>query len=279
MATERASAYWRDKAVLVTGGSSGLGLAIAQAFIDSQARVAIVGLEPEGVDAAVATLRSRAASDQAVLGIAADITSDDDVVRVAKAVHSAFGELDALVNNAGRSMRGGLLDTTPDQFRRLMELNLIALVRVTRTFLPELIRRRGHVVNIGSLASKAAARFVGAYPATKHAVAAYSQQLRLEFGEQGLHVLLVCPGPVARPGERLYALEGADHVPESAKKPGAGVRVRAVSPESLAWRILDACQRRRPEIVIPGKARLLFALSQLFPSLGDRLIRWTTRGD
>lgn len=278
MTTERSSAFWQGKAVLVTGGSSGLGLAIAQGFAQAGSRVAIVGLEPEGVDAAVQALRRRAMSEEAIFGIAADITADHDVARVAEAVHAAFGELDVLVNNAGRSMRGGLLDTTPEQFRRLMELNLIALVRVTRAFLPELIRRRGHVVNIGSLASKAAARFVGAYPATKHAVAAYSQQLRLEFGEQGLHVLLVCPGPVARTGERLYRLEGADQVPESAQKPGAGVRVRAISPDALALRILEACRRRRPEIVIPGKARLLFALCQLFPSLGDRLIRWSTRG-
>lgn len=279
MTRERFSAFWQDKVVLVTGGSSGLGLAIAQAFVDAHTRVAIVGLEPEGVEAAVQALRGRAKSPEAVLGITADITSDHDMTRIAETVGSQFGELDVLVNNAGRSMRGGLLDTTPDQFRRLMELNLIALVRVTRTFLPQLIRRRGHIVNIGSLAAKAAARFVGAYPATKHAVAAYSQQLRLEFGEQGLHVLLVCPGPVARAGERLYGLEGADRVPDSAKKPGAGVRVRAVSPETLALRILEACRRRRPEIVIPGKARLLFALCQLFPSLGDRLIRWSTRGD
>lgn len=279
MTRERFSSFWQDKAVLVTGGSSGLGLAIAQSFVKAHALVAIVGLEPEGVEAAVQTLRGRAKSQEAVLGITADITSDHDVARIAEIVGSQFGELDVLVNNAGRSMRGGLLDTTPEQFRRLMELNLIAVVRVTRTFLPQLIRRRGHIVNIGSLAAKAAARFVGAYPATKHAVAAYSQQLRLEFGEQGLHVLLVCPGPVARSGERLYGLEGADRVPDSAKKPGAGVRVRAVHPETLALRILEACRRRRPEIVIPGKARLLFALCQLFPSLGDRLIRWSTRGD
>ncbi len=279
MSTERFGTFWRDKAVLVTGGSSGLGSAVAQAFAAAGSRVAIVGLEPEGVDSAVQTLRRRAVSEEAIVGIAADITAAHDVARIADTVHAAFGELDVLVNNAGRSMRGGLLDTTPDQFRRLMELNLIALVSVTRAFLPELIRRRGHIVNIGSLASKAAARFVGAYPATKHAVAAYSQQLRLEFGEQGLHVLLVCPGPVARAGERLYRLEGSDDVPESARKPGAGVRVRVVSPDALALRILEACRLRRTEIVIPGKARLLFALCQLFPSLGDRLIRWSTRGD
>ncbi len=129
-------------------------------------------------------------------------------------------------------MRGKVLDTTPEQFRDLMELNLIALVRCTRAAVPHLLRQRGHVVNIGSLASKSAARWVGAYPATKFAVAAYSQQLRLELGPQGLHVLLVCPGPIERKDARLYPLEGLEDVPESARRPGAGVRVRAIPPEA-----------------------------------------------
>ena len=133
-----------------------------------------------------------------------------------------FGRLDVLVNNAGRSMRGKVLDATPEQFRDLMELNLIALVRCTRAAVPELLRRQGHVVNIGSLASKAASRWVGAYPATKHAVAAYSQQLRLELGPQGLHVLLVCPGPIERKNPRLYPLAGLEDVPERAHGRGPG---------------------------------------------------------
>ena len=127
-----------------------------------------------------------------------------------------------LVNNAGRTMRGKVLDTTPEQFRDLMELNLIALVRCTRAAAPHLLAERGHVVNIGSLAAKSAARWLGAYPATKFAVAAYSQQLRLELGPQGLHVLLVCPGPIQRSDTRLYPLCGLEDVPERARQPGGG---------------------------------------------------------
>ena len=173
-------------------------------------------------------------------------------------------------------MRGKVLDTTPEQFRDLMELNLIALVRCTRAAAPHLLKQRGHVVNIGSLAAKSAARWVGAYPATKHAVAAYSQQLRLELGPQGLHVLLVCPGPIERKDARLYPLAGMEDVPESARAPGAGVHVKDIPPEQLAVAILRACERRRPELVIPAKARLLFAISQLCPSLGDWIVRRET---
>jgi short-subunit dehydrogenase len=178
-----------------------------------------------------------------VLGIHADITRQEDVDRLFSQTLDRFGRLDVLVNNAGRSMRGKVLDTTPEQFRDLMELNFIALVRCTRAAVPHLLQQRGHVVNIGSLAAKSAARWVGAYPATKFAVAAYSQQLRLEVGPQGLHVLLVCPGPVQRKDARLYPLKGLEDVPESARAPGAGVQVRGIRPEQLAAEILRACQR------------------------------------
>jgi NAD(P)-dependent dehydrogenase (short-subunit alcohol dehydrogenase family) len=262
--------FWQKKVVLVTGGSSGLGLSIAEGFVTAGARVAIAGLEADAVEQV--TERMRAAGHD-VLGVQADITRQEDVDRLITQTVDYFGRLDVLVNNAGRSMRGKVLDTTPEQFRDLMELNLIALVRCTRAAVPHLLQQRGHVVNIGSLAAKSAARWVGAYPATKFAVAAYSQQLRLELGPQGLHVLLVCPGPIQRKDARLYPLAGLEYVPESARAPGAGVQVRAIPPEQLSRAILRACQRRQAELVIPGKARLLFALSQLWPSLGDWIVR------
>jgi NAD(P)-dependent dehydrogenase (short-subunit alcohol dehydrogenase family) len=262
--------FWHGKVAIVTGGSSGLGSAIAEAFVAAGARVAIAGLEADAVEQV--TERMRAAGHD-VIGIPADITRQEDVDRLFARTMAYFGRLDVLVNNAGRSMRGKVLDTTPEQFRDLMELNLIGLVRCTRSAVPHLLRRRGHVVNIGSLAAKSAARWVGAYPATKFAVAAYSQQLRLELGPLGLHVLLVCPGPIQRKDARLYPLAGLKDVPERARAPGAGVHVKAIPPQRLARAILRACRRRQAELVIPGRARLLFALAQLWPNLGDWIIR------
>ncbi len=261
--------FWQDKVVLVTGGSSGLGRVIAEQFAAAGGKVVIAALEAAAVERAAAEMRATGGD---VLPIHADITRPDDVQRMMEQTIARFGRLDALVNNAGRSMRGKVLDTTPEQFRDLMELNFIALVRCTRAAVPHLLKQRGHVVNIGSLAAKLAARWVGAYPATKFAVAAYSQQLRLELGPQGLHVLLVCPGPVERHDARLYPLAGLEDLPERARTPGAGVRTRPIPPEQLARAILRACQRRRAEIVVPASARLLFALSQLFPRLGDWIV-------
>jgi uncharacterized protein len=262
--------FWQGKTALVTGGSSGLGRVIAEAFAAAGAKVVLAALEPDAVQKAADEMRS---AGRDVLGIHADITRQEDVDRLFAQAIERFGRLDVLVNNAGRSMRGKVLDTTPEQFRDLMELNLIALVRCTRAAVPHLLKQKGHVVNIGSLAAKSAARWVGAYPATKFAVAAYSQQLRLELGPLGLHVLLVCPGPIQRKDARLYPLKGLEDLPESARAPGAGVRVSAISPERLAGDVLRACERRKPELVVPGKARLLFAIAQLWPSLGDWIVR------
>ncbi|MFW6125338.1 MAG: SDR family NAD(P)-dependent oxidoreductase [Pirellulales bacterium] len=267
--------YWQERVALVTGGSSGLGRVIAETLARAGARVVLVGLEPEAV-ATTADEMTAAGAD--VLGLSADVTRQDDVDRIVAEAVARFGRLDALINNAGRSMRGKLIDTTPEQFRSMLELNVIGVVRCTRAAVPHLLQRRGHVVNIGSLASKAAARYVGAYPASKHAVAAYSQQLRLELGPAGLHTLLVCPGPLARQGDRLYRLEGEEGVPEEARGPGAGVKVRRIDPRRLAERILRACERRRPELVVPARARLLFALGQLWPGLGDWLVLRNMRG-
>jgi uncharacterized protein len=263
--------FWQNKVALVTGGSSGLGRIIAETFAAAGAKVVIAALEADPVQRAAEEMR---AAGRDVLGVHADITRQEDVDRLFAEATEHFGRLDVLVNNAGRSMRGAVLDTAPEQFRELMELNLIALVRCTRAAVPHLLKHCGHVVNIGSLASKSAARWVGAYPATKHAVAAYCQQLRLELGPQGLHVLLVCPGPIRRKGARLYPLEGLENIPPRAREPGAGVHLQPVLAERVTRGILHACQRRQAELIIPSRARFLFALAQIWPKVGDWIVRW-----
>ena len=168
------------------------------------------------------------------------------------------------------------IETSADKFRELFELNFLSLVRCTQAAAPHLIAARGHVVNIGSLAGKSAARYLGAYPASKFPVSAYSQQLRLELGPQGLHLLLVCPGPIARldAGQRYEAA----NLPPEARQPGGGVALPGIPPEELAAKILRACERRQAELVIPGKARWLFAIAQLSPSWGDWIVRKMTKG-
>ncbi len=206
----------------------------------------------------------------------ADVTRQEDVDALVARTVEHYGGLDVLVNNAGRSARRAVLDTTPEEFRELMELNLISVVRLTRAAVPHLLTRQGHLVNIGSLSGKIATRYMGAYPATKFALAAYSQQLRLELGPQGLHVLLVSPGPIARDEPRERSADELAGLPPSAAKPGAGARTRLIRPEQLAATIVAACEQRQSELVVPQAARWLAAIGQLSTRLGDFLINKAT---
>jgi short-subunit dehydrogenase len=267
--------YWQGKRAVVTGGSAGLGRAVAEVLVDRGARVAIVARRQPLLEAVAAELRSRGGN---VLPIAADVTQPADVGRLVDAVHGAWGGADLLCQCAGRSMRGTVLGTPAEEFRALWETNFLAALRCTQAFAPALAENRGHVVLVGSLASKAAAGYLGAYPASKFPLAALAQQLRMEIGE-GLHVLLVCPGPIARLDGQVSASRYADQaadLPAAAGRPGGGAKVPAIDPHRLAVQILRACESRQAELIVPRRARLLFALSQLSPRLGDWLLRKMT---
>jgi short-subunit dehydrogenase len=261
--------YWTDKVVLVTGGSMGLGQNIATTYAAAGAKIVLAALPDDQLEKSAADLR---AAGSAALGIPADLTRQEQVDALFTQAVEQFGRLDVLVNCAGRSARGRVLDTTPGQFRELLELNFLAGVRCTRAAAPHLIASKGHLVNIGSLAAKSASRHLGAYPASKFPVAAYSQQLRYELNPQGVHVLLVCPGPIARADAGARYDDQAADLPERARNPGGGVKLKGIPPERLAAEILRHCERRKPELVMPARARLLFAISQLSPSLGDWII-------
>jgi short-subunit dehydrogenase len=268
--------YWRGKRAVVTGGSAGLGRALANALVSHGASVAIIARGQPALDATAQELKARGGK---VLAINADVTNATDVDRILSSVMSAWGGLDLLCHCAGRSMRGTALATTVDEFRDLLETNFLSAVRCTQAFAKTLMESRGHLVLVGSLASKVAAGYLGAYPASKFPLAALAQQLRMEFGGKGLHTLLVCPGPIARDaaiaGRTRYAQQTSD-VPAAAYQPAGGAKVRAIDPRWLAEKILRACEQRHAELIVPRRARLLFAVSQLSPRLGDWLLRKMT---
>jgi short-subunit dehydrogenase len=118
---------------------------------------------------------------------------------------------------------------------------------------------------------------LGAYPASKFPLAAYAQQLRLELGPLGLHTLLVCPGPIRRDDAGSRYDSKAGDLPAAAREPGGGVKLKGIDPDWLARRILVACERRQAELIVPGRAKLLFAISQLWPALGDWIVTRMTK--
>ncbi len=271
--TATSSKPWADQVVLVTGASGGLGKALAQEFAAGGARVVLTARNLDKLQQAADEIRQTGGE---AVAIAADVTCDESVADLFEQLLQQYGRLDVLVNNVGLSMRKAATDTTVSDMQQQLDVNFLSLVRCTQLALPHLRESSGRIINIGSLASKVGTRFLGGYPASKHAVAAYSQQLRMELADSGVSVLLVCPGPIAREVPRTYEAGADPNLPESAAKPGGGAKVGAIDPRSLAAKILRTAQKRKPELVVPGKARLLFALSQLFPSLGDKLLRKMT---
>ena len=265
-----ANEYWGEKACLVTGASAGLGRSIAQALACRGANVCITARRSEPLEQAALELRETAQGE--VITLAGDMVWEEDVQRLRETIRERWGRLDLLCNGVGRSARRRVLETTPEDFQQLWDANMMATVRCTRAFSDMLTTSSGHLVNIGSLASKVGAPLMGAYPAAKHALAAYTQQIRMEHADAGLHAMLVCPGPIAGSDVSRYAEQARD-LPPGAVQPGAGAKLNALDPDRLAEKILRFCERRKPELVAPGRVRCLLALAQLSPRLGDYLVR------
>jgi NAD(P)-dependent dehydrogenase (short-subunit alcohol dehydrogenase family) len=260
--------YWQDKVALVTGGSAGLGLAISRRLVERGAKVSLVA---RGEEALKSTARSIGGD---VLPIVADVTNPNEVEQCVDETLRRFGKLHLVCHSAGKSMRGEVLATSREDFEALWRVNFLAATDLVRAAAEQLIALRGHVVLIGSLASRVAPPYLGAYPTSKFPLDAYAQQLRLELGPRGLHTLLVCPGPIAREDRSPRYVDA--NVPDSAHRPGGGARVRAIDPDLLAAKILTACESRQPELVVPSRSKVLFAMRQLSPRLGDWLLRKMT---
>jgi NAD(P)-dependent dehydrogenase (short-subunit alcohol dehydrogenase family) len=177
------------KALLVTGGASGLGREIALRAAAEGARIALMDVREDRLAAAREQLGG---TDH--LAIRADVTSEEDVVRTVREA-DAWGPLDAVVNSAGVVWRGPLVETTMAQYDRMHAVNVRGLYMVCREAAKAMLpRRRGHVVNIASIAAKRGVVDESAYASGKWAVLGLSECLALELGPQGIRVTTICPG-------------------------------------------------------------------------------------
>ncbi len=257
---------WKQKIVAVTGGSAGLGLAIAQAFAGRGASVVLIARDQGRLDRAVDELQPLNVS-----GVSADVTDIGAAQSAFDQIVTQHGRLDVLINNVGKSVRIDLDKTTPDIYREYMEVNFLSAVHCTRAAIDAIAKTSGHIVNIGSLSSKTAWPFMAPYSTSKFALAAYTHQLRLE-GPQNIHYMLVCPGPIKRPDSGLRYDKQAKGLPARARKPAAGIKVRGADPAVISRRIVRGCERRKAELV-PLRARLVFTALAWSPRLGDWLLK------
>jgi NAD(P)-dependent dehydrogenase (short-subunit alcohol dehydrogenase family) len=169
------------RVVVVTGAARGLGLEVARRLADRGARVAALGLEPD-------LLAHEAARLPDSLAVAVDVTDGAALERAAAQVLDRYGRVDAVVANAGIAAGGPLLLADPVTYDRVIEVNLLGSVRTVRAFLPEVVRARGYVLQVASLAAMAPAPLMGAYCASKSGVEAFAHSLRAEVRHHGVDV-------------------------------------------------------------------------------------------
>lgn len=249
---------WNEKVVVVTGGSAGLGKVIVDEFA--------------GLGAGVVSLaRSENPSTENVWHLQADVCDDGSVVNAVKTIIAKHGKIDVWINNVGKSTRVAFESATIGDYQSFMEVNFYSAVRCSFAALPQLKKSSGAIVNIGTLASKTGWRNVGPYAASKHALAGFAHQLRIE-GPENVHSLFVCPGPIQRNDAATRYQQQSENMEAGVAAPGAGVKISGTAPTDVAKRIVWALEKRKSELVIPRKARILFAALQLSPKLGDWLL-------
>jgi len=255
-----------ERVALVTGASSGFGRAIASALHERGYRVFGTSRNPAG---------AAGGTGQALLEL--DVDSDASVASCVAQVADRAGRIDVLVNNAGFGHAGALEDTNLDEARRQFETNFFGMHRVCRAVLPHMrARRAGRIVNLSSLAGLVTVPFQGMYCASKHAVEAYTQALRMEVKPFGIHVAMIEPGDYATgftAGRRLATAAAGDS--PYAERCQRAVRKMAedeatttdLSPVVRA--VLAAVESRRPRLRYPVASptqRLLVGLRHVLPA-------------
>ena len=181
------------KTAFVTGGSRGIGFAIARALLASGANVAITSTRE---DASAKAARELASSSQHVLGLKADVRKDSEVQAAVAATAERFGGLDILVNNAGVGAFAPVAEMKSEDWQRVIDTNLTGVFNCCQAAMPHLRRKGGWILNISSLASKNPFPNAAAYSASKAALNAFSEALMQEVRYDGIRVAYVLPGSV-----------------------------------------------------------------------------------
>jgi NAD(P)-dependent dehydrogenase (short-subunit alcohol dehydrogenase family) len=184
-------------AVLVTGGSTGIGAAVARQFAERGAHVIVSGRRED-------TLRQSAGQHQRIQYVVADVADPSQARHLIDAVTKRLGRLDVLVNNAGIAEIASLDTATPEHARSLFDVNVLGLVETTRLALPLLRQSKGTIINIASVVADRPFAHMSVYSATKAAVLALTRAWAKELGPDGIRVNAVSPGPIDTP---LYAPE------------------------------------------------------------------------
>jgi NAD(P)-dependent dehydrogenase (short-subunit alcohol dehydrogenase family) len=250
--------------VVISGGGSGLGRALALRFAQDGARVSVLDRDAAAARTAQAELQQ---AGHAALGLHCDVTAPADCEAAIAATITAFGGVDVLVNNAGITHRSAFAATDSAVLRRVVEVNLFGAIELTRAALPALRQSRGLVIALSSVAGFTPLIARTGYAASKHALHGFFDSLRTELAPDGIDVMLVCPSFIAT---------GIDR---NALGPTGGAATHAqvvvgsrLQPLAVADRIVRRAARSPRLLRIGGTAHAAWWLSRLAPAVYERIM-------
>ena len=254
-----------DKVVWITGASSGIGAACAEAFCAAGAKVIISARREELLQA----VRERCSAPDRVTVCPMDVTDHARHDALVESLSSSVGPIDVLINNAGVSQRARAEDTTLEVDRQIMELNYFAVVSLTKAVLPGMVARNGgHVVVVSSVAGYVGTKRRTAYAATKHAVRGYFDSLRAEVAAHGVGVTIVCPGYVQT------EISSSAMLGDGGQSGSTDANIaRGIPASRAAHAILRGVTRGKNEVYVGGKEIVAIYLKRFFPRLLARIVR------
>jgi short-subunit dehydrogenase len=266
---------YRDKVALITGGSRGLGLEITRQICARGGKVALIARDAEELARAKTEL-DRFATE--VLTIQCDLLETVQIQSAVQQTLQRFGKIDILINSAGTIEIGPLAHMQLKDFDRAMRLHFWAPYILQLLIVP-LMRAKGggRIVNISSIGGRIAVPHMAAYSASKFALAGFSDAIRPDLAQDNIYVTTVTPG-LMRTGSQVHAKFKGDHAAEyrwfdwSRKIPFASISV-----ERAARKILSACRRGKPVLIMPLSAYFIIAANALFPNLTARVMKMFNR--
>ncbi len=250
----------KGKVAVVTGASGGIGEATARTLAGRGAVVVLVARAEEKLRFLE---REILAAGGRALAVKTDVTDRASVEAMVEQTVGEFGSLDILVNNAGLGLSGLVEDLRAEDLRYLFEVNLAGPLQCVQAALPRM-RRGGRIINVSSVVGKRAIPKVGGYCATKFALNAISDALRVEIAGRGITVTSVYPGTT-----RTAFRENSRRTKDEKR----GWRPRGVTPEKVAEKIAHAAEKGGRDVYVTLPDRLFVAGTALFPGLTDRLLR------
>lgn len=261
-----------DHVVVITGASEGIGAELARQIADQGAWLALGARRAHELDLVAQDCIAR--GGRAIV-VPTDVTEPEQCAHLAHRAIEAYGKIDVLINNAGVGAHFKFADATDlSVFERVMRVNYLGSVYATHAALPALVKSRGRIVAISSLAGKTGVPYRSAYSASKFAMHGFFEALRIELESTGITVTIACPGFV-HTEIRKHAL-GSDGAPL-----GAGPRVDhdAMALDECARQIVHAIDRRQRELVMTTRAKLGVVMKAVAPGVIDKLAAREMAGD